>query len=133
MLPLEAKALLNEAALTVTDLALMLVSMGDPRPPDVIERGIYHAISSERSGERAQFVPWAVAGLLRCLVVMRRLDLGDAYQAHFLAHQSRLRFRRKPGVCYALDEIRPPEDHEAAARAHREAEHQRKGRARRFI
>ena len=123
MRPEEARALLNESALTVSDLAMMLLQMGDPRSIQAIERGLYHALSCERSPQRAQFVPWSVAALLRCLVLLRRADLGEAYEAHFLAHQRRLRVRRKPGVQYAADDLPDLEKWEAARRAGREAEH----------
>jgi hypothetical protein len=103
MSPNEASALLNQAVLTVADLAMILLQMGDPRSIEAIERGLYHALSSDRCARRTQYVPWSVAAMLRFVVELRKIALGETYGARFLAHQPRLRFRRKPGVQYAVD------------------------------
>jgi hypothetical protein len=103
MSPLEAKAALNQAVLTVEDLAMILLGMGDPRPLQSIERGLYNAISPGRYAGQTQYVPWSVAAMLRFVVELRRIALGETYTARFIAHQRRLRVRRQPGVVYAAD------------------------------
>jgi hypothetical protein len=103
MSPLEAKALLNQAVLTVEDLSIILLAMGDPRSLQTIERGFYNAISPGRHAGQTRYVPWSVAAMLRFVVELRRIALGETYETRFIAHQRRLRVRRQPGVLYAID------------------------------
>jgi hypothetical protein len=72
-----------------------------PRPVPLRRRGA----SSPRAELRKEtrYVPWSVAAMLRFVVELRRIALGETCTARFIAHQRRLRVRRQPGVVYAAD------------------------------
>jgi hypothetical protein len=62
MTPSEARAALVQAGLTQSDLARLLIELGDTRPLATIQRAIRHQIGQDRAE-----VPWALAALLRLL------------------------------------------------------------------
>jgi hypothetical protein len=108
MTPLHARALLNQALMSVEDLAKQIKLFGDPRSFETIKRSIYHAISVDR---KSNYVSWAVAAMLNYAVIAQKADLGpDLYSTMFTNHQRRLRrsWRRTRGVScagisYAVD------------------------------
>lgn len=62
MTPTEARAALADAGLNQSDLARLLIDLGDKRPLSTVQRAIRQQIGRDRDE-----VPWALAGLLRVL------------------------------------------------------------------